>query len=324
MSTPASTAESDGHAGLRHEAFLYGSDAELQDFVTPLVQEGLDAGQPVALALQPEHNELLRRSMPEAGSLVFLDRAESHARPSRAVKAYRELLSGYVAGGAPRVRIIGEFSRAAFGPTWWWWARYESAVNQVYAGFPAWTLCLYDTRTAPADVLDDVSRTHPHVSTPGAARAVNERYVPPAEFAPGRAVQADPLEAGEPLVELVDPSPVEARHVVLDVAGAGWLPAAVNVESVVLVLNEAVTNAAEHGIGPVRVRLWSGSARVVVTVSDRGPGPADPLAGLVPAPHYPRGGVGLWLSHELCDHVTLDRGEGGYTFRGLFGDLGAA
>jgi anti-sigma regulatory factor (Ser/Thr protein kinase) len=266
----------------------------------------------------------VRSALPEAESVAVLDGHDCHARTSRAIKTYREMFADYVAGGASRVHVVGEFSAAALQQTWWWWARYESAVNRVYAEFPVRALCLYDTRTGPEHVLEDVASTHPQVSAARGRHVANERYVPLEEFVPARHAGGDPLETAEPVVELVDPSPATARHVVLDAAGAGRLPAAVNVDSVVMVVSEAVTNAAEHGIRPVGVRLWASTGRVLLAVRDQGAGPADPLAGLVPAAHYPKGGVGLWLSHELCEHVTLEWGESGYTYRAFFGDLGAA
>jgi anti-sigma regulatory factor (Ser/Thr protein kinase) len=324
MATEPLTQETGTQHGLRHEVLLYGSDDELVAAAVPFVRDGLDAGEPVVLATGREHSEALRAALPEAESLVVRGDDGSYARPSRVVKAYREMFADYVAAGAQRIRILGELPGVALGPTWWWWARYESAVNRLYAEFPVWTLCVYGTRTTPEHVLDDVRRTHPYLAAPDGRHRANDRCVPVEEFVPGKPAGGDPLEAHEPLIELVDPAPADARHVVLDAADAGRLPVAVSTDSVVMVLSEAVTNAAQHGLRPVRVRLWAGTERVMVAVSDMGSGPADPLAGLVPAPHYPKGDVGLWLSHELCDHVTFERGAGGYTFRGHFGHVVAA
>jgi len=53
-------------------------------------------------------------------------------------------------------------------------------------------------------------------------------------------------------------------------------------------------------INGVAVRIWAGSGRILVHVHDTGPGPADPLAGLVSVwagPGLPEGG--LWLVHML-------------------------
>jgi hypothetical protein len=323
MTTDPLTGTRDEGRGLRHEAVLYGSDEELLDSVVPFLRDGLAAGEPTLVAWSGERAALLRAAMPEAGGVVFLDGPGSHLRPTSTIKAYREMFASYVAAGASRIRVVGELAGSALGSTWWWWSRYESALNRIYDEFPLWCLCTYDTRTTAEHVLDDVTRTHPRIMAAGTQQRANERYVPVEEFVSGQAVGTDPLEAGPPLIDLIDPEPVDARHLVFDADEAGRLPASVDVDSVVMVLNEAVTNAVQHGVRPVGVRLWAGDERVVVAVTDRGAGPSDPLAGLVPAPHYPKGGVGLWLAHELSDHVTFERGDRGYTFRAAFGHLEA-
>jgi anti-sigma regulatory factor (Ser/Thr protein kinase) len=56
----------------------------------------------------------------------------------------------------------------------------------------------------------------------------------------------------------------------------------------------------------------------VVTVHDAGPGPADRLAGLVPAAGSTfdrRLGLGLWVIHQLDLDVTLRRASDGFTVR---------
>ncbi|WP_426504496.1 hypothetical protein ACPPVO_44060 [Dactylosporangium sp. McL0621] len=56
--------------------------------------------------------------------------------------------------------------------------------------------------------------------------------------------------------------------------------------------------------------------RVVATVTDGGPGPAYPFAGLLPvggddAP----AGFGLWIAHQTCDRASLYRSADGVTVR---------
>ncbi|MBK1783926.1 MEDS domain-containing protein [Prauserella cavernicola] len=68
-----------------------------------------------------------------------------------------------------------------------------------------------------------------------------------------------------------------------------------------------------------RSRLWAAPERLVATVSDRGHGPGDPVVGLLPVADSPSGGVGLWLVHQICDHVTLGRDDDGFTVRMIVG-----
>jgi anti-sigma regulatory factor (Ser/Thr protein kinase) len=77
-----------------------------------------------------------------------------------------------------------------------------------------------------------------------------------------------------------------------------------------------VSNAWRHGRPPVTARIWAASGRILVRVHDTGPGPADPLAGLVPAPARPElQGAGLWLSHVLGLDPALIRSRDGFTVR---------
>ena len=81
-------------------------------------------------------------------------------------------------------------------------------------------------------------------------------------------------------------------------------------------VGEAVSNARRHGGPPVTARIWAGSGRILVHVHDTGPGPADPLAGLVPVwtgPGLP--GAELWLMHMLDLDVALIQSRDGFTVR---------
>ena len=53
----------------------------------------------------------------------------------------------------------------------------------------------------------------------------------------------------------------------------------------------------------------------MATVTDRGDGPPDPFAGLLPVTDSSSGGLGLWLTHQLCSHVTHDTTDDGFTIR---------
>jgi anti-sigma regulatory factor (Ser/Thr protein kinase) len=60
--------------------------------------------------------------------------------------------------------------------------------------------------------------------------------------------------------------------------------------------------------------------RVVCTIGDGGPGWDNPFAGYGPAhgEDLSRGGMGLWLARQLCDHVDISgdpAGDGGVRVR---------
>ncbi|MEU4746902.1 MEDS domain-containing protein, partial [Actinosynnema sp. NPDC023658] len=199
MSTDTDTRQ----RGYDHAAIYYTSDDELLAVAVPFLRGGVDAGEPTVVSLAPERAELVRRALPRSADVVFTVTDDLYARPAAAIKAYREMMADFVAGGARGIRIVGEVPPAALTTSWDWWARYESAVNHAYDDFPLRSMCAYDTRTTPRHVLDDVARTHPFVATPDGGHHPAGDYVPPPAFlADTRPMTPLPIESTPPLVDL--------------------------------------------------------------------------------------------------------------------------
>ncbi|MGX7827972.1 anti-sigma factor RsbA family regulatory protein [Actinokineospora sp. 24-640] len=298
-----------------HAAAVYASDEEFLAIVLPFLADAVEAGEPVVVAVDEPRRQLIHTALPEVSAVVFADRDEHGHRPASTINAYRKLLSGHVEGGARRIRLIGDVPHPGRGQPWGDWARYEAAAERAFGGFPLWALCPYDTRDTPADVLADVARTHPYLAVANGEFLANPRFEDPSRFLAQRPLPAaDPLEAGHPLTDLTNPSPSEARTAVRETAQGTALDHKA-IENLIYAVSEAVTNGLCHGRPPVRLRLWTAPSRVVAAISDSGPGPADPFAGLLPASSTKTGGLGLWLAHQLCDHVTLSRGADGFTIR---------
>ena len=308
------TGRAPGHPGWLHEAICYDSDDYLLAVAVPFVLAGVAAGEPTVVSLGRRNADLVRAALPVAGGVTFLTRGAVYARPAAAIRQYREMFTGYVTGGADRIRVLGELPPEMLGATWDWWARYESAVNHAFDGFPLWTMCAYDTRVTPEPVLEDVLRTHPRTACPGGGHVPSDRYTVPAEFLmEPRTPLADPLQSTVPCSDLTGVSGMESREV-LRAFGRAVL-AEQSTQELVMTVDEAVSNAHRHGRGAVRLRVWAGDDRVVAAVTDDGPGPRDPFAGLLPPADMTRGGFGLWLTHLFSDHVVLDRSPGGFTIR---------
>jgi anti-sigma regulatory factor (Ser/Thr protein kinase) len=89
------------------------------------------------------------------------------------------------------------------------------------------------------------------------------------------------------------------------------------IEDFLLAVDEMTSNAVRHGLPPVSLRLWTSNDRIVCVIGDGGPGWDDPFAGYGPAhgDDLSRGGMGLWLARQLCDHVDIDHGEHGVRVR---------
>ncbi|MFC8619681.1 anti-sigma factor RsbA family regulatory protein [Micromonospora purpureochromogenes] len=303
-----------GHRGYFHEAVCYGSDDDLLAVVVPFLTGGVTAGEPTLVAFGERNTALVRAALGPDSGVSYLGGGDVYARPTAAIRSYRQLLADHVAAGAGQIRIIGELPPSAFGATWDWWARYESAINHAYDDFPLWSMCAYDTRTTPTPMLADVLRTHPRTALPDGRHVPNEGYTPPeAYLLENRPIAPDPLQAGAPAVELHDPTPARAREAVHE-AGRGRLKVD-DVDDLAVAVSEVVTNALRHGQPPVRFRLWTGADRIVVSVDDRGAGPSDPYAGLLPAGGAAPGGLGLWITHQSCNYVAMHRGADAFTLR---------
>jgi anti-sigma regulatory factor (Ser/Thr protein kinase) len=322
--------------GYRHVAVLYDSDQQFLDLVIPFLREGVAAGEPCLVALAASTSRLARAAVGDTTGLTFLD--DRYDRPASVIRSNRDLFTVHLIDGASRIRVASEVPHPGVGAPWDGWARYEAAINHAYAEFPLWGLCAYDTRITPDPVLDEVTRTHPYLST-GDGHQVNPSYQDPVEFLAQRPPsQADLVEtASLPVIDLTDPTPTAARDAVHSASmippgtpqieapqsaasrrGAAQLEP-IQVEHLVFGVSEAVTNAVLHGRPPVRFRLWTAPDRIVATVSDRGDGLSDPFAGLLPVSDPSSAGLGLWLTHQLCSHVTHDTTDDGFTIRLVVG-----
>jgi anti-sigma regulatory factor (Ser/Thr protein kinase) len=164
-------------------------------------------------------------------------------------------------------------------------------------------------------VLDVVERTHPRIVSPSGQRRASGRYQGALKFE-GLPYTPDPLEDTAPTIELVNRSAAEARHALTQI-GPGRIPTT-TLDDLLIGVSEAVSNAQRHGRPPATVRIWATPARIVVTVHDEGRGPADHLAGLIPAPSNTsdrRLGLGLWAMHQLDIDVALRHADDGFTVR---------
>jgi len=311
-----------GCVGNFHEAGFYADDAEFLTLIVPFVESGLAVGEPVVIGYDERKCDLLRAAIPLPERVIFVADTSLYATPARAIEAYRQQFERHVAAGAEQIRIAGDVPHEGNGGRFAGWDRYESAVNVVWQDYPVYSRCLYDATTVAAGVRDVVERTHRHLVSAGGS-AASPRYQDVSEFR-GASPPADPLEATSPDLQLVDASLKRTKRRVAE-AVRGRIDDGVR-DDLLFALSEAVINAQLYGRPPTTVRAWTGADRVVVHVRDAGPGPFDPLTGLVPAPHGAAGaGLGLWLVHQLPSlDVALVRGDGGFTVRLRGGCLPAA
>ena len=116
------------------------------------------------------------------------------------------------------------------------------------------------------------------------------------------------------MIELAGSSAAQARQALTRI-GRGRVADTI-LDDLLLGVSEAVSNALIHGRPPATVRIWATPDRIVISVHDQGRGPADPLAGLVPAASNAATlGLGLWLIHQLDIDVALKHADDGFTVR---------
>ncbi|PXY33183.1 hypothetical protein BAY59_08735 [Prauserella coralliicola] len=296
-----------------HQAGFYSSEDEFRALIVPFVEEGLAQGAPVVIGYDEHKSELLRSWLADPSGVTFVADRSVYASPAKAIAEYRRLFERHVAEGARQIRVAGDVPHAGNGGRFDGWDRYEAAVNVVWDDLPVRSVCLYDATTVAPEVRDVVERTHRHLVTPLGGRVPSGRYEDPASFV-GLPAEPDPLEETQPLVELADPAPAQARHALERVARSQVADAVV--DDLVLGISEATSNAQIHGVAPATVRIWTADGRVVVHVHDSGPGPRDRLAGLMPvADSVTRSGLGLWLTHQLDIDVALIAAPDGFTVR---------
>jgi anti-sigma regulatory factor (Ser/Thr protein kinase) len=300
-----------------HDALLYDDRAQLVDVAVPFLLEGLEAGDAAVIAAGAPTSTALRDALDGDPRVHILERGDVYrARTPTAITTFRRVADERSAGGARRVRVIGEVDFGSTERDWLEWMRYESVINKALADWPLWGLCVFDTQTLPDPVLDSALRTHTTVVTP-AGRSPNPSFVPPAEYLTRLPVPVEPLEASPPRLWARDVADyIGLRHAVAAELATVDAPRDL-IEDYLLAVDEMTSNAVRHGKPPVSLRLWVGDDRIVCSIDDRGDGLTDPFAGYGPAhgEDLSRGGMGLWLARQLCDHVDLSTSDEGARVR---------
>jgi hypothetical protein len=307
------TAVPPGFVGNFHEAGFYSSDAQFLALMVPFVTDAVRAGEPVVIGYDERKNGLLRAALGQPDAVTFVGDTALYATPAGAIEAYRQQFDRYVAAGADQIRIAGNVPHEGNGGRFDGWDRYESAVNVVWQNYPVYSRCLYDASTVSDRVREVVERTHRRLLTGEGDAAESPRYQGVIGFERLRSA-ADPLQETTPRIRLVDAPLKRAKRRIAEAARGRVDDAARG--ALVFALAEVVMNAQQYGRPPVTVTAWTDEDRIVVQVSDSGPGPRDPLTGLVAAPEGTRGaGLGLWLVHQL-PHVDIAFFAGdGFTVR---------
>jgi len=298
----------------RHDGFVYDGDAAFLAGALPFIHAGLQAGDPVVVAVDGVKIGLLQSELGgDAGDVHFEDIREIGSNPARLIPAWKQFIAARAAG-ARRIWGIGE-------PVWHGRSeaelvechRHEALVNIAFAGDPPISLlCPYDAASLGAEVLADMHCSHPTVVEAGERRASEA-------FRGLEALEApfdDPLPGPRaPVWELAfDASELSGiRRFVARRARSAGLDGE-RADDTVLAVNELVTNSVRHAGGRGVLRAWQEPGVLLCEVSDQGY-IKDPLAGRRRPENAQVGGYGLWLANQVCDLVQLRSSASGTTVR---------
>ncbi|MGC5015175.1 anti-sigma factor RsbA family regulatory protein [Streptosporangium sp. DT93] len=296
-----------------HPALFYRGDREYLDATVPFVREGLEAGEPVAVAVPARNLALIRAELGEdAEGVHFVDMEQAGRNPGRIIPAVLWAFTDLHPGR--RVRVVGEPVWPDRSPDEYVAClQHEALINLAFSGRDATILCPYDAGRLDAGIIAHAEETHPVIVDGAGARASTG-------YAPERVI----LDCGRAL-----PEPPEAEVLAFG-ADDLWRVRAFAVrhaegmglsgerlEDLRLIASELAANSLEHGGGSGVARVWPEGRRVVFDVSDTGH-IADPLAGRRPADSRQRGSRGLLVTNLLGDLVRVHTERGRTTVRVYF------
>jgi anti-sigma regulatory factor (Ser/Thr protein kinase) len=301
-----------------HGAAVVGSDAELLAAALPFLEEGLRAGDLVALTCPPETVELICRELGKGAAGVVSDPRMSllGSRAPDALTMCSRYLERAVAEGSGRLRVVAEVDFGAEPADWREGQRFESVYNRLMVGAPVTAMCLYDRRRLPPPVIASAEATHPQL-VEGTSWSENGRFQDPGTYVPALPLPREPVEDGEPVFAVDDAQTLAGLRHQLGAVIASLVPDRDQQGDLHLAASEIAANAFRHGVRPVSARVWAEGDRLVCLIRDRGTSYVDPFSGFTPAHglDLSRGGMGLWLARKLWDHVDVLPTDAGLTVR---------
>jgi anti-sigma regulatory factor (Ser/Thr protein kinase) len=270
---------------------------------------GLEAGEPIAVAVPGPRADLLRARLTTLRpDIELLDMFELGRNPARLIPAMHEMLAKH---GGRLLHYVGEPIWPGRSPAEIREAtRHEALSNLAWPRAEIRLLCPYDAGALDQDVLADAARTHPWVIN-GDGGSISASYSPTVPVTSEGPLSAPPNQAAHLTFDVGELRQV--RALVAETANTAGLDE-VRSADLVLAANEVATNALKHGGAPGQLRIWVAPGAMVCQLEDAGH-ITDPLAGRhAPAPSVD-GGLGLWMVNQLCDLVEVRTATGGTTIR---------
>lgn len=300
---------------LQHDAIFYDDEDAFAPAAVSFVREGVQSDDVVLVNTGAHPVTSLLRALFRDEEQVRFAEGEFYRTPASAIDGYVRTVQRGLADGARGFRALGHIDFGASSLPWQEWARYEAAVNHVFAELPLRTLCPYDLSRVPAGAEDPIRQAHTGI-VDGRGRRENPEYVEPGRLLGSDSLLTPPhqLQQTPPRMEMEPTDDVTELRLEIYAATMFTSLDRVRIDDFVTAVGEVVANAYKHGERPLLLRLWAADAAVVCTVTDQGLGIDDPFVGYA-RPRDPAHGLGLWAARQLVDVLDHRRGPEGFTVR---------
>jgi len=299
----------------RHEAFLWHDAADFTAAMVPFLEEGLEAGEPMMVAVVPEHTTWLKDALGcRADGITFVDMQQMGANPARIIAAWQQFLDSRSDSRQP-VRGIGEPIWPGRRPAELQECQLHEALLNVAIDpeLPFWLVCPYDVEQLDADVVEEAYRSHPVIveagSYHGSGHYTGRAHVD-SLFGAELSEPADP--SGEPRTTAFCQADVDRlrRYLQLEFYVAG-LPVQ-KAADLAEVVQRLADSSLHRGSTGGTLRFWSQPDALVCEVADDTVVSDLLLGRRVP---FEEDHDALWMANQLCDLVQLRSTESGTAVR---------
>ncbi|HID62301.1 MAG TPA: hypothetical protein EYP49_06120 [Anaerolineae bacterium] len=180
-----------------HLCNFYQNRQQLWRLTIPFIQRGLESGEKCLYVAEESSLQEMQSVLQRQGTSVQVHLAQGRLllltaeeaclqpgvfSPEALIGLLLRILQEAIAEGYRGLRMAMEMSwTLRWASSLAWLAEYESKLNCYFSQHPVTTLCLYNQRRFPEEVLLDVLRTHPLVALDQAIHA-NLYYLPPRIF----------------------------------------------------------------------------------------------------------------------------------------------
>jgi anti-sigma regulatory factor (Ser/Thr protein kinase) len=294
---------------IRHDLFVYETDAEIAAQVERFVVAGLETDEAVTVTVSQRKERLLREALGQAAdSVSFLGTGDVYSRPEAALATFEATLRKSEEALDAGIRVYGELPICETQAEWNRWMAYESLANRVFARRPVVFMCGYDRRVVPEAVVHQAWQTHRVVHA--GVWQLSREYEEPEVLVPSLEPPFEPLPGLRSLP--IGDGRLEDR--LADALIANGVPEG-RARDLLVAAREVLINADLYGNGVRAFRVGRVGERFVCEIADAGEGFHDPFAGYLPPVLQARDGAGLWVARQLTSQLELHSEPDGLTVR---------